>query len=439
MTDAYEAWLNKYTTSIAQQDVFERAEDQRIDYHHPSQTYADYLDYVEEWEWHADEKRPELLTRVIYTMSHKHVRLACRCRKEHVLTTNAKPNEGDVIVDEIGANLNTKCWFHTVSEAVGQSMKALKDTTMKMANPLEEMLVKFARLRMVADGMTPTLLPYDAFRILWWKQESDVQARHLLNRLDEPLRKAVVQRLNDYTPKVEKKEILLFYPQSDHGLHALHKALDESDFRRVLSLTNRLRKKIDPTTEHVSYRHVIDKEAECEFCANNKQPHLSVFGVYYAPPGAGKTTAQNRELFVGFDTDWIGLGFTWRDVVLLFKLGIPIITNQEQIFFGSGIKVFGIAKAKIRRGLDTISRIRESARNYEKDFGLQEVQKKEYMSDWILRLQISSIIQQMVINYSFNQMPFYRNLIDDEWTRKFPKAMRTLMQTGIGEKPSILL
>lgn len=65
-----------------------------------------------------------------------------------------------------------------------------------------------------------------------------------------------------------------------------------------------------------------------------------------------KTSTQNLELFVGFDTDWIGIGKTWRDYGFILRRRIPIVTNQPEIFIGSGLKIFGIVRSKIRCGTD---------------------------------------------------------------------------------------
>lgn len=47
----YEAWLSPYTSKLAQMDSFERAKIAEDD-----QVYVDYLDYVDEWEWHTQVK-----------------------------------------------------------------------------------------------------------------------------------------------------------------------------------------------------------------------------------------------------------------------------------------------------------------------------------------------------------------------------------------------
>jgi hypothetical protein len=129
--------------------------------------------------------------------------------------------------------------------------------------------------------------------------------------------------------------------------------------------------------------------------------------VYYAPPGAEKTTAASKELFIGFDTDWIGTGITWKVLTLLFREEVPIITNQESIFFGSGIKVIGIVKKRIRDRLDRKGRIKAEHKSHRKNFILEEMHDRIFMSDCLLNLQIHNVIQRMTISYALNQMPFY--------------------------------
>jgi hypothetical protein len=127
-----------------------------------------------------------------------------------------------------------------------------------------------------------------------------------------------------------------------------------------------------------------------------------------------------------FDTDWIGTGITWKDLTLLFREEVPIITNQESIFFGSGIKVVGIVKKRIRDRLDRKERIKAVHKSHWKNFILEEVHDRIFMSDCLLNLQIHNVIQRMTINYALNQIPFYRNMSNEEWVRKFPKAMRVV-------------
>jgi hypothetical protein len=112
--------------------------------------------------------------------------------------------------------------------------------------------------------------------------------------------------------------------------------------------------------------------------------------VYYAPPGAEKTTAASKELFIGFDTDWIGTGITWKVLTLLFREEVPIITNQESIFFGSGIKVVGIVKKRIRDRLDRKERIKAVHKSHWKNFIPEEVHDRTFMSDCLLNVQCST-------------------------------------------------
>jgi hypothetical protein len=98
----------------------------------------------------------------------------------------------------------------------------------------------------------------------------------------------------------------------------------------------------------------------------------------------------------------------------------------------------GIVKKKIRDNLDRKERIKSVHKSHWKNFILEDVRNKIYMSDRLLTLQIHSIIQRMVINYALNQMPFYRNTSNEEWIRKFPKAMRIEFQSEAGLRPNAL-
>jgi hypothetical protein len=86
MSEAYATWLNGYGASVEELDIIQKSQDAREDYHDPSQAYADYLDYIEEWEWHASEKKAEVLSKFIHTAGQRHLKIQCICGTNHVLT-----------------------------------------------------------------------------------------------------------------------------------------------------------------------------------------------------------------------------------------------------------------------------------------------------------------------------------------------------------------
>jgi hypothetical protein len=295
----YEAWLNSYVQSINQMNPIQRAVEQRSDYHEEGHAYADYLDYVEEWEWHASEKQSELVTKVIYVMGHKHNKIQCNCRSTHVLTVMSEPEHGDTIVDDVGINLASACWYRTITKASHSALHASREASARLPDPLESLLGELAKVQKVCDGQTPTLLPYDVFRTVWWGKESDHNAGELLYQLPSKLKKKISERMVESSPRVEQNKILLWWPHDDHGMHSLLQSVGEAKFRRILSLINEKRKIISNRAEHISYEDVLERVATCDKCkATIKVAGLSIFGVYHAPPGARKTTAANNQLHI---------------------------------------------------------------------------------------------------------------------------------------------
>lgn len=141
--------------------------------------------------------------------------------------------------------------------------------------------------------------------------------------------------------------VLLHFPQSDHGLHALRATLSSTEFQDVLSWMNRIRRKLG-SKEKITMDQILDKEAKCKFCRYPRRPGLSPASICYGPPSFGKATVMDRENFVGFDTDLIGIGLKWSSYSILLLRDIPIVTNQPETFVGSGLKIYGAMSHNIR-------------------------------------------------------------------------------------------
>jgi hypothetical protein len=171
--------------------------------------------------------------------------------------------------------------------------------------------------------------------------------------------------------------------------------------------------------DKISIEDLEQKINDCEHCQSAYTPGLSIQAIYYAPPGAGKTSCLNDELLVEFDTDWIGVGYNWKAYAKILRIGIPIITNQPEAFVGCGLKITGIVKEKIRLRpdgipFDTQARILSWARTQSRNVSLIQVTDEQYLSHFATHLQMIALIQRLIANRSINILPFYKNETTEE-------------------------
>lgn len=152
-------------------------------------------------------------------------------------------------------------------------------------------------------------------------------------------------------PKEAERRVIFWFPEGEHGLHALQNAMGPDVFKQILSFTN-ARRRDRGNPERLTLEKIDAERRKCEYCHQPPYPDTSVLGIYYAPPGARKTTAQKEEYLIAYDTDWIGKGITWREVSPLLRWKIPILTNQCEGFVGSGLKVTGVYNHHLRTAPD---------------------------------------------------------------------------------------
>lgn len=431
---SYSDWLDAYSIKLGEMTPEQIAKENHQDERHPSQTYADYLDYVDEWKWYHQQQVQELTRATIYTYSRRNQRLKCG-NHYHTLSLSKEESDPDTIFTDEERAPHTRCWYKTIRTQVEEILSQLTTAKVRLADPLEIALTRIATWRLVDSGTTPTLLPLDVFTAIWWQADAHGGekrvAQQLLERLQEHDREFIsrLRHIQSTEAQPPKEGVLLWYPESDHGVHALRKAMAENDFRELLRFVNKARKRRGET-RHITYQDIIRKEAKCKHCSARKTPRkLSTRGIYFAPPGFGKTTALNEELLVGFDTDWIGRGVTWRELSPLLTAEIPIITNQHAGFIGSGLKVHGAFHTDVRldvRGIPftTKEQLRAVQATQPKNLDFEEEKDEVYFADVALKLQIKQILQLLIADYSVNKRPFYELPEDAEWTRKWTRLIR---------------
>jgi len=441
----YHAWLSQYTEKLSQMDEYERGIEDRLDYREESQAYPDYLDYVEEWEWFADEQLSELKSKLILAYSKRHQKLKCECNNYHILTTCDKPDAGDTITDDPSRVIYNTCWYKTIAQELNSIKLALKGQSLLLPDPMHNMLHNILKWKMVDNNQTPILLPFETFKAIWWSSKDQAAlGKELLRDMKYHEVMQIVHMREDQTPEIkdEGKKVLLNFPDSDHGFHQLIYALKDQG-KTIFNWMNKQRSKLGLPTDQINYERYKRKTLKCKSCRRGHFPGISVPGVYYAPPGGGKTTALNNGVLVGFDTDWIGVGLSWRDYTYLLRKGIPIITNQPEIFIGSGVKIIGILKKHIRevngKPLDTYQHLRQWASQHSRNVLFIDVKDDEFLTHYATKLQSLQLMQSIIANHAINQKPFYNNETSIEWLKAFPKLLRNRERQVLEERKTELL
>lgn len=435
-THSYIDWLNDYQTRVSQMSPSEIRQENHEDERHPSQIYADYLDYVDEWTWHQKEQVSVLTSSTVYSLSQRRQKMKCGDH-EHTLVRAKQEldNEGCVIVDAPNRAIHHECWYRTIRSTVEEVLNTHSRANVRMPDPLETALSRIASWRLVQSDTSPTLLPFDTFKTVWWNAAENggtsKLATDMLQRLNLADRQQIAELRAREIPEVrpQQQHIILWYPHSDHGLHALQRAVGKDEFNKLLRFINRARQRRG-TNERIKLEEIELRKSSCEYCKTERpKRQLSQPGIYYAPPGIGKTTAMNEELIVGLDTDWIGSKVTWHELSPVLNMRIPIITNQSEGFVGSGLKVIGVYNEDIRQDTHgipytTIEAIEANAKAQTRNYNLTRVKRDTYFADWTLHMQVGHILQQMIAEHCINRMPFYRAGTDEEWSKWWVKLMK---------------
>lgn len=396
----------------------------------------DYLDYINEWTWYQREQVNQLTSAVVYMHSKKGQRIECG-NHTHILTTRKlSPNiSGEQIYADVPTStLHNECWYKTVHTSVKGVLSGLSRENIRLAEPLERALTMIATWRMVHAGTTPTLLPYDTFKTVWWDAtENGTTAKvskDMLDRMPWHDVKRITQMKIEQVPKPKEAErrVIFWFPEGEHGLHALQNAMGPDIFRQILSFTN-ARRRDRGNPERITLKKLNIERRKCEHCHEPPYLDTSVLGVYYAPPGAGKTTAQNREYLIAYDTDWIGKGITWREVSPLLRWKIPILTNQCEGFVGSGLKVVGVYNHHLRTTPDgkpyvTFEAVDSMQRVQRVNFNFTRIPETQYFSDNVLPMQIKHVLHQMIAEYAMDRLPHYQQSHTEGWAEKWNKLMK---------------
>lgn len=349
MVDAVRAYLEK----VSNYDAAQLHEYQRGDYTEDSQLYAEYVDYVEEWKYDFERKLHQIRRDFIYQMLSLR-RQTIQCGDHTHAFTPVEDSEAihfprpDAYIDP------NACWYKTILTAEEFIVRQPHSPAVATLSVTEqEFLKRMTRLGLLQDSQTSTLLSFQQYRTLWWDDQTRDNAMRILNMSEpNPITNVILQARHDLpppraawvTPVSEPNHQILDASviANDHGLHALLRVRNDS--KHILDVINQVRSQSKtPGYSLIEPAHVAASMKTCPSCAHIKsRGFTSPTGVYYAPPGNGKTTAMAKELFIGVDTDWLLANSSFNTIIAPFLTrDIPVLTNQLSLSLHAGERFFG--------------------------------------------------------------------------------------------------
>lgn len=435
--EIYSNWLDRYTMGLKELDYEQLRAEDHMDETYEGQEYADYLDYIDEWEWHANDQRDEMIRILTYHYCTFHKILKCDDHF-HILEKPGSaltPSDKEKIyheyigvrfenITDVNRPMYAQCWYKTLVRVIDEVFSFLRKGSMALPPPLEIVLGKIAQWKLTNMNMTPSQLPYETFLQQWWNEKDKrSKAQHLLNANEL----TSMQNMMKPLVKVGKEKILYYYPEKEHSLHRMYKACRDKGSMLIRNIS-KLRMQIQNDCG-ITVKQVEDSINICEHCRKATYNQLAPFGVYYGPPGMGKTTAQEQGLLVALDTDWIGVGPVWTDYAPFLRERFPIITNQSEIFNGCGLRMIGVVKPSIRLDSNGIPfttrrRVKEFEREHPKSITIIDMDDKKFLSDYVTHMTLINLMSNYVVNYCINQIPFYTNMQTEDWKRTFPRLQR---------------
>lgn len=345
--------VDEYYHRLNQMSHDEKDEHLRKNYCVIDQTWPDYLDFLDEWEDNYFSKLARTRKDFIFQYyAKRNQKLPCSCGHVHLFTThNTSVNpQHTVCIPTSDTELDyTSCWY---AMFVSADNDLAADDTHRQSPCLSlsesEILRKFTALRMTLDGYPPIKLSFDDFIQVWWNKPQPSAAWQIFSR-EFPQVNQIAAETKKQLP-IKQAPWLSMQPTHStenvmssskvsefHGLHALLRS--RQDRFIILEMINSVR--ID---DPITINQLTQAISTCTQCTQYSDFPVfpSPIGVYYSPPGNGKTTSQRNEFFVGIDTDWLTKeDFFDRECAPFLRINLPIVTNQYHLAQHAGQKFIG--------------------------------------------------------------------------------------------------
>lgn len=351
---SYTSYLNK----VDSMNPAQKHDYLRIDYKVPSQEWPDYLDYVEEWRDLYQRKLSQIRRDFIFHVLARHSqRIQCGDHY-HMFTTEDTPHSEAVSIPNRDCYINeASCWYQTISKTEDDLID--QPHTLNAASLSSAQTQQFKRIvgmRMVSgtEFNTHQLLNFDQYRQQWYTSENRDAAYSILMKSGvEPIYPVIPTTTQEsgYQILEEDTTVKTWFVTGhkdvivdndtilqDHGFHNLMRV--RNDRKLILKIINKIRRTY---TSKITSTMIHQAISDCPHCRTAPKWATTTYpGIFYSPPGNGKTTSMKWNMFIGIDTDWLLKHSSYDEMCQPFvKLGIPIVTNQYSLIIDTDQKMFG--------------------------------------------------------------------------------------------------
>lgn len=321
--------------------------------------YPEFLDFIDEWEWHFNEQlKRTTVDYIVRVLGRRGQRIQCKDHFHYFTTMLEKnrcqtqPRDAEEVIVSSDMTIDPyRCWFKTITDDIGLLKSADKVAVSRPPKALEGFFQRMLSIRMTQQQLPPRKITFETFKKVWWDSQPDEKSVEMLrrelgligNEANEVLIETVkLKRLLPTPTNFGTRRIIMDTDKviEDHGLHTLLASIPEP--QNMIDYLNVRRATLNPK-EVIGTYELAQAINNCKWCKQmiHRQRSPSLPGIYYAPPGAGKSYALAAETFIGIDTDWLHDGINVTDIYLPLRQGIPILTNQYSAFQNSGMKIIG--------------------------------------------------------------------------------------------------
>lgn len=313
--------------------------------HDPAVVAVEYQDFMEEWRYNKARMLREIEAHFIWNvLVANKARFQCS-NHVHTFLSNEESEQAHeyanpVLIDPAQPIVEDSCWINCFRRKVKRSESISFESLSKHSKTFQFYLSKVVDLRLREKYLISaemSLALYEKLVAFGLSAKNDSEEEIIKTCVpDIEYRVMRDSFLNvDHSPVYDDYSVV-----SDHNLHKL---LYNTGDWSIVKVISKIR---NDKANNITKRVVRAAMMECSSCNNmTTRFPLSELGIYYSPPGNGKTTAIKFGHFVGFDTDWLVTGLRYSDVLPILRKKIPILTNQYMICQGAGVPCVGFVNS----------------------------------------------------------------------------------------------